>query len=77
MVGWRASRPVDAGEIEEAEYSVARYALVPSLVLGNTDKDMLVTDFDTDEELNAAIKRDGYELVARAGPGKAIIRRRR
>jgi|ERR1043166_7088624 hypothetical protein len=76
MVGWLASRPVGASEMDEVEYSVARYALVPTLVCGNTDKSLIVTNFDTDDELNAVIKRDGYELVARVAPGRAVIRRR-
>jgi hypothetical protein len=76
MVGWLASRPVGAGEIDEVEYSVARYVLVPTLVCGNTDKNVIVTNFDGDEELNAVIKRDGYDLVARVAPGRAVIRRR-
>src|SRR5580765_9008826 len=56
MVGWLASRPVGASEMDEVEYSVARYALVPTLVCGNTDKSLIVTNFDTDDELNAVIK---------------------
>ena len=76
MAGWRASRPVGASEMDELEYSLARYALVPTLLCGHADKKLIVTNFDCDEELNAAIRRNDYKLVVRVAPGRAVVRRR-
>ena len=76
MVGWWASRPIGASEAGEVEYSLARYALVPTLLCGHPDKPVIVTHFDTDRELDAAIHSGKYELVAHVAPGFAVIRSR-
>lgn len=75
-VGWWASRTVGASEMDEVEYSLARYCLVPTLVCGHPDKRFIVTHFDRDEELEAVLRSGEYQIVARVGPGMAVIRRR-
>ena len=75
-VGWLTSRTVGASEMDEVEYSIARYTLVPTLLCGHPDKPVIVTHFDREEELEAVLGRGEFQLVARVGPGMAVIRRR-
>lgn len=76
MAGWWASRPTGASEMDEVEYSLARYALVPTLLCGHADKPVIVIHLDRDEDLEPVLHGGEYRLIARVAPGMAVIRRR-
>lgn len=76
IVGWLASRAIGASEADEVAHSQARYAIVPTLLAGDTDRDVVVACFDTDAELDAAIANGAYEVLGRPSPGLAVLKRR-
>ncbi len=76
IVGWMASRAVGASEADEAAHSQARYAIVPTLLAGDADRDVVVACFDTDAELDAVIAKVAYEVLGRPSPGLAVLKRR-
>jgi hypothetical protein len=75
LVGYLASRTIGASAKDEMEHSLARYALVPTLVCTHPNKPYVVTNFDTGRELDALLRTGEFQLVARAGPGLAVLRR--
>jgi len=75
MVGYLASRTTGQNEQDEMEHGVARYALAPTLVCGHANKPLVITNFDTDQVLDALLNRGEFTVVARVGPGLAILKR--
>ncbi|MEK6643065.1 MAG: hypothetical protein AABZ08_04095 [Planctomycetota bacterium] len=75
VAGWMASRAIGASEADEVAHSQARYAIVPTLLTSHGDHDTIVTCFDTDAELDAAMARDHLELIGKTSPGVAVVRR--
>lgn len=75
LVGYLASRPIDASAQDEQVHSVARYVLAPTLVCGHARRPLVITNFDTDRELDDLLERGEFTTVARVGPGRALLQR--
>lgn len=74
--GWLAPRVVGATEADEVAHSQARYAIVPTLLVSDADREVLVACFDSDAELDTAIAEGAYEVLGRPSPGLAVLKRR-